>query len=181
MEQTAATISAQLVNREIKGFRFFNLNDSYFVFEPDALWIFDTGVQIDFTDGFFSFGWNSEFDAFDYSADKTMPELQTNELLYTVDSEETAVLDRLAGTAITDVAFDWDYFQEYDEFAQLKDEKIYVPVGLKLTFDNGETLQLAAIRYGINADTKGIAKAQYSLDGQLLAAFNKKVEIAPAH
>lgn len=181
MEQTAATLSGHLLNREVKHFRFYNRNDSYFVFERDALWVFDSGIQIDFGDGLFSFGWNSEFEAFDYSAEKPMTELHTHPSVYAVDGRETSALASLSGTTITDIAFDWDYYQEYDEFAQLKEEKIYVPVGLKLQFSNGETLQLAAIRYGINSETKGLARTQFSLDGELLVAFNKAIEIAAPH
>ena len=180
MQESATKITAHLVNQKIAGIQFFNLNDSYFIFDPNSIWVFDTGIQLTLESGIFSFGWNSEFDGFDYSTEKTMDQLQTDETVYTIDPEETKALEQLIGATITDVSYEWDYYQDYDEFAQLKEEKIYVPVQIKLQLDNDHTLQLAALRYGIHPETKQIAKANFDLQGQLFVSLNNVLEVEQA-
>jgi hypothetical protein len=177
MEATTSKLNEHLLNRKLTGLRFFNVNDSYFIFDRDSTWVFDTGVQLVLDNGLFSFGWNSEFEAFDYSLEKPMEELQQNEALYAIDPEDTKALESLVGATITGISYDWDYFQEYDEHAQLKEEKIYIPVGLKLTFDNDQLLQLAAVRYSLNPESGELTRPYYSLEGQLLVALNKEFEI----
>jgi hypothetical protein len=143
-------------------------------------------VQIDFADGtHFSFGMNLEFEAFDYSLEKTMDDFVSegrNKAGYKVAPETTYPLESLHGTTITDVSFVWDYYQEYDDHAQLKEEKIYIPVELKLSFDNGGSLQIAAALYGISEETGQPVSMRYDFYGQLIVAFNKELEIAvPVH
>jgi len=177
MEATTAKLNAHLLNRQLTGIRFFNVHDSYFVFDRESTWVFDSGVQLQFGDDLFSFGWNHEYEAFDYSLEQPMEQLQAHDQLYVVAPEETQPLEHLIGATITGIDYEWDFFQEYDEDFQLKEEKIYIPVGLKITFDNDRKLQLAAICYTLHPETGELHLPYYSLEGALLVAFDKEFEI----
>ena len=57
------------------------------------------------------------------------------------------------------------FYQEYDENAQLKEEKTYVPTELVIRFNEDQLIKIALIDFGIDPSTKQIGIAQYDLFG----------------
>ena len=156
---------------------FFNINDDYFVFDPNSKWVIDGGVQIRFGEEIFSFGWDETNEGIDYSIENKL-EKQLGELpFYSLDAKKVNGINSLIGKEIKDVELKWQYYQEYDDDFELKEEKIYTPVEIILRFESDEFLQLAIISFQIKKDPFEIVNAIYDLNGQFLVSLNGGIEI----
>jgi len=178
MVNLESKIIERLLNKRILDIEFYNINESYFVFDPKAIWVIDGGVQIKFEDGFFSYGWDYENGGFDLSLNKSIDKLFGEAPFYSLDAKQIKGVSVLIGLEIEEVNIKWDYYREFNEDGELKDEKIYVPVELIFRLNRGKILHLALINFGIKNNPFEIVNAEYSLDGKLLIALNKEIEIS---
>lgn len=177
MNDIELKIKSALLNKKITDIEFYNINDSYLVFDENAQWVFDGGIQIKHESGLFSFGWDSENQGFDYAIDKSIDSLIADLPFYSVDAKKIAGISSLIGSEVETIDFEWDYYQEFDENAELKEEKIYVPVQMNLTFKFNNFLQIALIDFTIKENPFEIVNPVFNLAGQLYISLNKNIYI----
>lgn len=177
MKEIESDIKSYLVNKKITNITCFNMNDTYLDFEQKSMWVIDAGIQMDVDNGVVSFGWNYEQEGFDFVLDKTVDKLLGEAPVYEVDLKRNSGLAALIGSEISDVEFEWDFYQELDENGALKEEKIYIPVMLLLQFRSNDFLQLALIDYEIQEGPFNMVNPKFDLTGELLISYNTRIEI----
>ncbi len=177
MKEIESNIKSYLVNKKITNITFFNMNDNYLDFEQKSMWVIDGGIQMDTDSGIFSFGWNYEQEGFDYVLDKTIDTILGEAPAYEVDLKRNSDLVALIGSEISDVEFEWDFYQELDENGELNEEKIFIPVLLLLHFKSNDFLQLALIDYEIQEEPFNIVNPKFDLTGELLISHNTRIKI----
>ena len=177
MQQTQAKLEKFLLNKPLTKIEFFNVNENYFEVKPEHSWIFDGGVELHFGNEIFTLAWDHGNDSFDYILEGGVQLLLKDLEYYAVEAQSISNISNLIGQTINDIQFEWEYYQDFDENGQLKDEKIYVPMGLRLTFSNGSLLQIATIESRLNAETFELVDAYYNLVGQLLISIDNDIEI----
>lgn len=177
MKEIESSIKSYLLNKKITNIKFFNINDTYLDFEQKSMWIIDGGIQIDIDHGIFSFGWNYEQEGFDFVLDKTIDTILGEAPAYEVDLKRNSGLVSIIGSEISDLEFEWDFYQEYDENGELKEGKIFFPVMLLLKFRSNDFLQLALIDYEIQEEPFNIVNPKFDLGGELLISHNARIKI----
>jgi hypothetical protein len=177
MENIEQEIKSHLLNKEIVDIEFFNVNDSYLVLNPESKWVFDGGIQIDFADAVFSFGWDYESEGFDFSMENAIDEFFGDEPFFPAEAKQIPGISKLVGSKITEVNIKWDYYQNMDEEGEIIPEKIFIPVELLLKFETGDALQLALISYQIQDEPFGLMDVEFNQSGELLIALNDEVLI----
>ena len=164
-------LKSHLLNKQIVDIEFFNVNDSYLILDPASKWVFDGGVQINFTDSVFSIGWDYESEGFDFSLENTIDAFLGDEEYFPVAAKQIPGIKQLIGSNITDVKIKWDYYQNMDEAGEIIPEKIFIPVELLLTFES-DTLQLALVSYQIKDEPFGLTDLEFNQSGELLVSLN---------
>lgn len=166
-----------LENTVVERFTFFNVNPNYFAFHPDKVWVLDGGVQLNLAGGStISYCWNKEMELMDMIAE-TAENLLGALDYYELEDVTERINRALAGKQIVDVYFEWNWYQKMDENFELEDELNFAPLGLNLTFADGQTLQLSAIRFSVDAKDKSLANAIYLPEGDLLVSLNEIIPI----
>lgn len=181
MKEIESKIKSYLLNKRITDIKIYNINESYLAFAEKPLWIIDGGIQIDIDNGVFSFGWNYELEGYDFVLEKTIDALNGEAPVCELDLKRKSGLGALIGSEIIDIEFEWDYYQEFDENAELKEKKIFVPVLLLLKFRLNDFLQLALIDYEIQQEPFNIVNAEFNLEGELLISHNTEIKIKNAN
>ena len=121
-----------------------------------------------------SFAINLEMRLWDMVLDKI--ETLTGALdIYELEEEEIPAKSHLIGQRIKDASFNWNWYHKLDDDFVPLQEKTYIPFEMMLHFQNGSTLQLASVIFGIENDT--LTRPQFNSQGQLLVALNKHIEI----
>ena len=163
------------VNNKISNISFLQVNPKYFAFDADRVWVLDGGVEFTMADGQkISYGWNKEVELMDLqfgSPDQLLGSLD----FYEIEDVTEKVKSALAGITIVDAAFEWNWYQMLNEDFELEEELHYAPLGLTLTFEDDQTLQLAAIKFKVNGQT--LANASYLPEGDLLVSLNEVIPI----
>ena len=178
MQQKETQLKTHILNKKITDIEFYNINDNYFVFDPESTWVFDGGIQIKFDNEVFSFGWNNAERGFDYSIENTLEDFFGDLDTYPIEAKKIEGANNLIGLEILDLEIEWGFYREYDENFELKDEKIYMPVGLLFKFSDNKFLNVALIKFAVTKDPFKIVNAQYDLDGGLYISLNNDLEIA---
>ncbi len=78
---------------------------------------------------------------------------------------------------ITNIDFEWNWYQKMNEDFELEEELNFAPLGLTLTSEDKSTLQLAAIQFAVNSTDKSLARANYLPEGDLLVSINEIIPI----
>lgn len=177
MQETEQQIKTLILDREITSIRVFNVSDNYIEFIPGEQWALDGGIQIEFDKDFICLGWDFENQGFDFSLSRPLTEILGEAPYYQIDPAEVKGVSDLQGSRIADCKIKWEFYQELDEDGEPKEEKIFMPVELFLSFENGAFLQLATISFVVDRHSFAISKAEYNIFGRLLVSVNKKVEI----
>ena len=177
MENIEQELKSHLLNKEIVDIEFFNLNDSYLVINPESKWVFDGGIQINFTDAVFSIGWDYESEGFDFSMENTIDDFLGDEEYFPAGTKQIPGIVKLIGSNIKQVNIKWDYYQNMDEEGEIIPEKIFIPVELLMTFETDETLQLALVSYQIKDEPFELTDLEFNQSGELLVSLNDVVAI----
>ena len=178
MKTKEEQLKAHILNKKITDIEFYNINDNYFVFDPETTWVFDGGIQLKFGDDLLSMGYNVTERGMDFSLEKPMTDLLEDSNFYPIEAKQIEGVAALVGQEILDVKIDWGYYHEYDENFELKEEKIFIPTGLLLNFSNDKTLKVALIKFAVTKDPFKIVNAEFSLDGNLYISLHNNLEIA---
>ena len=179
MQQKEEQLKSHVLGKKITDIEFYNINDNYYVFDPENTWVFDAGVQMKFGENTLSFGFNATERGMDYSLEKPMEDLLEGSDFYTVDAKQNVGVAALIGLEVLDLEIVWAYYFEYDENFELKDEKIYMPAGLHFKLSNDKLINVALLQLSVTQEPFSIAKAKYSLDGGLYVSLKNNLEIEP--
>lgn len=177
MEELDKKIKLHLIGKEITGIEIFNINDNYYVFNPESLWAFDGGIQISFGETFLSWGWNYETEIFEFSTEKKTIELLGNANFYQVDPTQILKIHELKGSRIKDVKIKWEFYQDINEDFEPIGERIYTPVNIILIFESKSFLQMATLNFMISGKPFKIINAQYDLAGKMLFSINDEITV----
>lgn len=177
MQQTQDKLEQLLSNKPLTKIEVYNVNENYFELKPNHSWMFDGGIELHFGEEIFTLAWDHGNDSFDYSIENGVKPLLKDLNYYPINAQEVPNLSTLIGQSIKEIEFEWDFYQDFDDEGQLKEEKTYVPMGLRLTFSNGQLLQIATVESRLHPDTFEIVDAYYNLVGQLLISVDNDITI----
>lgn len=165
-----------LLNKTVTDIEFFIINEKYYVFDPERIWVIDAGLEISIGDERFCFGWNPEKEVYQHHFGKLSDLLDD---IHPVDLDESspAGIKSLVGGKITDVKIHWNWYSDLDENFEPLEQKNYIPVEMILTFDNGHVLQLAAVDYGIDVVNKSMKDITFDSERSFLVTLNSVLEI----
>lgn len=154
------------------------VNDSFNVFYPNKQIAIDGGVELLIDDQPFFFGWKIQLEAIEsgtYSLKESLGEIEH----YILNDNDIMVASQFIGQKIISVNATWNIYEKMsdEEYPEL------VPVDVMeqiiLEFENGKTLQIAAISYE-EKDGK-ITDAKWDLHGEILVSANDVVPIEGAN
>jgi hypothetical protein len=169
MQETQQKLETLLLNKPLTHIEFYNVGEKYFELKPEHSWLFNGGVELHFGEEVFALAWDMGNDSFDYTvADGVKPLLKDADY-QAVEATSISNVSQLIGKSIQNI--------EFDENGELKEEKVYVPMGLKITFSNDSTLQIATVEALIHPETLDVVEAYYNLIGQLLISVNNEFKI----
>jgi len=177
MKELEDKIKSHILNKKITDIGLYNINDSYFEFDPVSKWVIDGGFQINFDNEIFSFGWDKESEGFDYSLEKSVDKIIGETPHYEIGAKQVDGISCLIGSVIEDVSFKWQFYQVYNDEGELQEENIHVPVEFILKFQTGDFIQFSLILFRINKDPFELIEVEYDLAGRLLVSLNNEIEI----
>lgn len=170
------SIKNLLLNKELMHIEFYNINDKYWVFDEEKVWVLDCGIELMAGNEFFSFGWNADKQLYEHHFGK-LEELKGELQPKALDAMEVEGIKELAGKKITDVKIQWNFYHDLDENYEPTEHKNYMPMEMTLTFDNGSVLQLAAINFEVDTEKKSIHNVTFDSTGDFLVSLNHPFEI----
>jgi hypothetical protein len=164
-----------LVGKSLANIELLQVNPKYFAFDPERVWVLDGGIEMTTSDGQnLSYCWHNKVELMDMHLGDSEPFF--GELDYYAISEVTEkVKQKLQGVEITEVEFEWNWYQMLDDNFELEEELHYAPLGMTLTFSDGQTLQMASIRFQLDGQT--LANAHYLPEGDMLVSLNELIPI----
>jgi hypothetical protein len=169
-------IKNHLIGKELTGIEFYTINDKYFVFDEDHLWVIDCGISLDFQDSSFSFGWNNEKGFYDHHLGK-IENLAGEHKTKDLEAKNIEGINNLIGKKISDVNVKCNYYFDLDENYEPTEHKNFMPMEMIITFENEDTLQLAAIQFEVDKETRQMKNVIYDSEAEFLISLNKPVEI----
>lgn len=178
MEELEQDLKDYLLNMPIKHIEFYALGASYLSPNPESTWLVNGGVQFQFeNDSIFSFAFSTDLEFFDICKN-SVDAINENPEMEPLDAINADRVNALIGKSIQEIAFKWNFYQEYDEDFELKEEKNYMPDEMILTFDSGSKMQLAAVNYTIFQNE--VRNLHYESAGELLISIDHPFDILPA-
>ncbi len=166
-----------LKDQKITSFHLYNVNPNYFAFDENRVWVLDGGIQFKLAHGqSITYCWNKEMELMDMiigEPDALFADLDYYEIGDVTEKVNQAFKDKI----ITNIDFEWNWYQKMNEDFELEEELNFAPLGLTLTFEDKSTLQLAAIQFAVNSTDKSLARANYLPEGDLLVSINEIIPI----
>ena len=168
--------NALMIGKPIKSISLINVNPQYMAFDPDRIWVLDGGAHILFEDGTeVSYCWNKEMELMELT--EGGPEQLMQDLdFYQIEDVTEKINIQLAEKTISNIDFEWNWYQKMDENFELEDELHFAPLGMILHFDEQATLQLASIRFAVD-ENMALGSASYLPEGDLLVSLNQIIDI----
>ena len=173
---TEQSIRNFLLNKTVSGIEFFIINEKYYVFDEARIWVIDAGVEIGLGEERFCFCWDPEKEIYAHHFGK-MADLLDDVHPADLDDSNPAGIKSLVGQKITDVQMQWNWYSDLDENFEPLEHKNYIPVELIITFENGHTLQLAAVDYGIDVVNKKMKNVVFDSERSFLVTLNHVMKI----
>jgi hypothetical protein len=165
-----------LTGKELTGIEFYTINDKYWVFNEDHTWIVDCGINLDFQDTSFSFGWNNEKGFYDHHFGK-IENLAGEFIIKDLEATNIEGIKNLVGKKIKDVKVQCNYYFDLDENYVPTEHKNFMPMEIILTFDTGEVLQLASISFEIDKESRQMKNIIFDSEGEFLITLDKPIEV----
>ncbi len=177
LAEWSAQFESLLKDQKITSFHLYNVNPNYFAFDENRVWVLDGGIEFKLTNGqSITYCWNKEMELMDMIIGE--PDTLFDDLDYYEISDVTEKVNQaFSDKAISNVEFEWNWYQKMNEDFELEEELNFAPLGLTLTFEDENTLQLAAIQFAVNSNDKSLARANYLPEGDLLVAINEIIPI----
>ena len=92
-------LEQSFIGRTLTSMNFYNVNDDYFVFNPDNLAVIDGGIELMFEEGILVIAWNAEEELFDVSTN-SIKSLLADLDYYQVDSGDLPLGQQLLGSKV---------------------------------------------------------------------------------
>jgi hypothetical protein len=165
-EQLDNALREKLVGKTLSHLEVFIINDNFFVFEEEKRYVVDAGVGLLIGDVKFIFGWDTEKELFCLSHE-SMKSLVGDKEYFRLNDDEIVGLRHLIGSSVQDVSVKWNFFQQYNEEGELMEEKTYIPMDVRIQFEGGKTLHIAAIEFAISAKDHSIQNPRYNSQANL--------------
>jgi hypothetical protein len=162
---------SSMTDAKLVDIRLYQVNDHYYNLPDKKLCIIDAGIEFIFNLDSFSFAWNQELGAFNF---------RKNEFIQTYQDDNFRELNHeliksLGKDKIVEVDFKWiDYEIIIDYTMTTKKESGLVEI--LLTFESGDSLQIATVGFEFNKDNFP-DKFYYDITGQLLLSVNNYIDI----
>ena len=166
----------KLVGKTLTHLELFIISDNFFVFEEEKRYVVDAGIGLLIGDTKFIFAWDTEKELFCLSHE-SMKSLLGDKEYFRLNDDEIAGLRELIGQTIENISCKWNFFQEYDEEGELKEDKTYIPIDIQLHFNNGRTLHLAAIEFAISAKDHSLMNPRYNSQANLYVGVDHFLSI----
>jgi hypothetical protein len=128
--------------------------------------VVDAGIGLLIGDVKFIFAWDVEKELF-CLAHESMKSLLGDKEYFRLNDDEISGLRELIGHTVENVSCKWNFFQEYDEEGELKEDKTYIPIDIQLHFNQGRTLHIAAIEFAISAKDHSLMNPRYNSQANL--------------
>jgi len=170
-----------ILNKKIVDIELYNVNDSYFVFDPEATLVIDGGLQIKFEDTSFCLAWDSEHECFNYSIDSNISKLLNELNFYSIDAKQIDGIHRLVGKTIEKIEFVWSYFDELPWDGNYDDKRNFVPIEMLIYLSDNRFLQIALIDFIISEKPYEIQNPTFSLNNEMLVNLYSRMDIQYAN
>ncbi len=164
-----------LVGKSLADLEMLQVNPQYFAFDPERVWVLDGGIEITTSeDEKISFCWHKNVELMDMKMGDSEPLFDDLDY-YVIEDVTEKIKTKLLNKTISNVEFEWNWYQMLDENFELEDKLHYAPLGVTLFFEDNQQLQLAAIKFALDGQT--LANATYLPEGDLLVALNENIPI----
>ncbi|MCE3279954.1 MAG: hypothetical protein K0S44_2145 [Bacteroidetes bacterium] len=170
------TLNNVLLNKELTAIEFYTINDKYWVFDEEKVWVVDCGVQLTFNEYIFTFAWNSEKQFYEHHLGK-IEEITGDHEITPLHANEVESIQKLIGNKITEVKYKWNFYHDLDENYEPMEQKNYMPMEMILSFENGSVLQLAAVNFKVDTVNKTIGSATFDSTGNFLITLNHLISV----
>lgn len=167
-------LEISLVGQTLTSIKFYNVNDSYFVFDQKNLAVIDGGIELVFGERILAIAWNTEKELFDVNTSSVKPLLGALDF-YQIDSAEFPFQQDILGSRVTALKAKWNWYNNLDDELEPVGEKQYILIEVVFSFENGHHFQVATISYEI--ENKSIHKARFDSQGELLLSLDRVIEI----
>ena len=169
--------TAALRGATVRSLICYNVNPNYFAFDPEKIWVLDGGISFTLANNTtVSYCWHKEMELMDMRLGEAK-ELLGDLDFYAVNDVTARVQAALGDKTISDVHFEWNWYQKMNDDFELDDTLHFAPLGITLTFTDGSTLQLGSIQFSVNAEDKRLANVSYLTEGDLLVALNTIIPV----
>ncbi|QXP58660.1 hypothetical protein [Olleya sp. HaHaR_3_96] len=158
-------------SNDLISIKLFQVNDNYFGYPENNLWIIDGGITLKFKDTTYSLAWNQDTDEFSF-------ENQCFEKIYEDDNYTEIDIEGLKGcnqNKITNAKLKWtdyDIILDYT-MATKKESKL---TEIIIEFESGDFLQIATVDYTLEKNSRA-KNYSYDIHGELLISLNNIIEI----
>lgn len=164
-----------LVGKSLVDLEMLQVNPQYFAFDPNRVWVLDGGIEMTTSEGEkISFCWHKRVELMDMQLGDSEPLFGELDY-YAIEDVTDKIKSALQNIPIKEVEFEWNWYQMLDDNFELEEELHYAPLGLFIHFEDGQTLQLAAIKFALNGQT--LANATYLPEGDMLVALNENIPV----
>lgn len=177
MEEISKKLTELFCEHKLNDIEVYNAAEKYFEIKENQTWIYKGGLELNFGDTRFSLAWDHGNDSYDFNLEGGVKPLLKDLNFYSVDIKKVEGISDLLNQSIKNVDFEWEFYQDFNEDGEMMEEKFYVPIGIKLDFENGDCLQIATIETRIEAETYQLIDPVYNLCGDLLISLNNPIEI----
>ncbi len=167
-------LEQSFIGRTLTSMNFYNVNDDYFVFNPDNLAVIDGGIELMFEEGILVIAWNAEEELFDVSTN-SIKSLLADLDYYQVDSGDLPLGQQLLGSKVASLKAKWNWYQNLDSELMPAGAKQYILNEVIFSFENGHIFQVATINYTI--ENRSIQNAKFDSQGELLLSVDRIVDI----
>jgi hypothetical protein len=175
-EALTSSINNVLLNKELTGIEFFNINDKYWVFDEDKVWVLDSGIQLTFGNEVFSFAWDSEKQFYTHHFGP-VSEISGELEFYPLEAMNIEGISALIGKKISSIDYKWNFYHDLDENFEPLEQKNYMPMEMLLSFDSGNVLQLAGIEFAVDLENNKISTASFDSTGNFLVTLDHKIDV----
>jgi hypothetical protein len=169
---TAAEIESCLKGGVLEAISLYQVNPGHI--GGDDLLIIDAGIELHIDGRKFSFGWDSSGDMFmagTCNVQELHPDLEHRQV-----EKDHPVLATFIGKRISGVKMKMTGYYELNEEMDQTGDELSTPLMLVLSFENGSSLQAAAIEYDLEGGE--LRALRFNLMSELLISMNRELPIS---
>lgn len=174
MEQTEAKFKSLFQDQILKDIKFYNSKADFLDLGQKQQWVIQGGVEFIFEQNMISLGWNAEMHLYEM-IEGDLDVLLGSMDVYDIEMDQQEEMGNLKGQKITEVSFNWNWYQKYNDDMELVEEKTYIPQEIRINFESGNSLQIATILFHLKNGE--ITNPVFDPQGNILVALNQFIEI----